>query len=133
MEVMVSMVILAIVSLGVAATIVYVRGNSARQPGVGNLDLIAVNFARQTLDQLKNAVSTRTAAGQNGAPLLSTGGGCTANDLPAGTPLAGFAGQRMYRVTDVDADIDGSTDYKLVTVRVSWTDPGQAAPNPCPP
>lgn len=122
-EIIVSMLVLAVVALGVASTISLVNSGQVRSAGGGSLDLQALGYARETLEQLRNNVSTNEAAAGAGAPLLAAGSPYNANvGLPASFTSAPVNGTRTYTVTDVDFDTDGVTDYKRVTVVVNWAD-----------
>jgi len=133
-EIIVSMIILAVAALVVSSTFMLVRGNQMRVANVagasgGSLDIQAVNYAREALEALKNAVSTDTT---HAAPLNGSAGGTlhdsttdptnTLTSLPAGSGLAAHGGARGYKVWDIDADNDGVNDYKKVTVTVTWND-----------
>lgn len=82
----------------------------------------AMDFARQTLEQLKNAVDANT--WPNSGNL--SGGEHTAETFLSlsGTELGDkFGGTREYTVTDKNPDADAEIDYKEVTVTVDWTEP----------
>lgn len=112
-EVVISMVILGLIAAGICATFVMVgKGGTS---DVGTFQLQAVNYARETLETLKNAVSTES--GHNN-PLTP---GTHDDPLPPGD-FKSRSGTRTYVVEDVDANSDGITDYKRVTVSVKWTD-----------
>ena len=96
----------------------------------------AMNFARQTIEQLKNEVRNDTWL----VGTLSAGTHTIASEAflsLSGTELGDkFPGQgRTYTVTDIDADntfnsdgIGGTNDdidYKKVTVTVDWTEPSE--------
>ena len=94
----------------------------------------AMNFARQTIEQLRNEVRDDTWL----VGTLSAGTHSTEAFLSlSGTELGDkFPGQgRSYTVTDIDADSgfdsDGNgvktddIDYKKVTVTVDWTEPAE--------
>lgn len=145
-EIVVSMLVLAVAALGVASTISLVNSKQMRSAGGGSLDLQAASFARQTLEELKNAVTTDTAGA--GARLLdvSYDSPCQADageicgtknppyteysetgTLPAGSDLVtkSSARSRVYRVWDISSGTKtAGTDvaYKKVTVVVDWTD-----------
>jgi len=138
-EVVVSMLILAVVALGATATITLVNSEGQRTAGGGSVDLQALSLARETLDQLKNAVSVNetlttdhgymlvdtdaTAAGGTKYIAVDDGSGARVNPSlalpPAGeSDIAKHNGNRSYTVWDIDADGDGITDYKKVVVVV---------------
>ncbi|MEI7751252.1 MAG: hypothetical protein WCJ71_04080 [Candidatus Omnitrophota bacterium] len=138
-EVVVSMIILAMVALGVTATITLVNSEGQRHTAGGSIDLQALSLARETLEQLRNAVSAREADGEPGFMLVDANGPAvgvtryefiatgTARsnpnlDLPAGD-IRTHGGSRFYTVEDIDASSDtevkdGITDYKKVVVVV---------------
>lgn len=144
-EIVISIVLLTLLALGIFATMALVSdmqgasGSSLRNQAAG--------FARETLEILKNAVSTEegslehgemlvdttdTCAGKNfGEPCSLTGtrytpygiDGSTANSelgLPLGD-LKAAGGEREYTVWRI-ADGNGGVAYKKVTVEVSWTE-----------
>ena len=114
-EVVVSMLILAVAALAVTATVSIVNGKEMRSAGGSSLDLQALNYARETLESLKNNVSTDTTG--IGAPLVVSG---TAYNTTAGMPAAFTAapvnGTRTYLVSSV-----AGTDLLKVIVTVQWT------------
>lgn len=111
-EVVVSMLLLSLIVAGVAA----VFSLAGKGPTtVGTLELEAANYARETLENLKNAVSTDPA---RSAPL--TVGTDIADPLPDADFKNTYGGARTYTVEDVDSDTDGIYDYKRVTVTVKW-------------
>jgi len=125
-EVVVSMLVLAVAALAVAATISLVNSRQMRSAGGGSLDLQALSFARQTLESLKNAVSTdgtRNAhfsltthdAGSDPDPTF------TRTTLPPGDFL-NHGGTRSYVVSDVPGTGSGLNALKQVTVTVTWND-----------
>lgn len=141
-EVVVSMVILAIASLAMASTIAMVNGKEMRSAGGGSLDLQALSFARETLESLKNNVSGIAATA---GPLRDNTASCAGKAAEAlcgagelhnaeGLPLTGFppgsdlltkvsgTSTRTYKVWDI-ADGNDNIAYKKVTVSVVWADP----------
>jgi prepilin-type N-terminal cleavage/methylation domain-containing protein len=107
LEVLVAMILLGLIVSGVFATF------SVVGKGPGKMDLPELRgliFARDTMERLKNNVSEDPAR----AGPLSPG----AHADPTGN--ADFI--RNYVVTDVDIDNNGTTDYKRVTVTVTWAD-----------
>ena len=115
------MVIMAFLSLAVAATIQYVTrqqpaGTGAASTGTSTTDLQAVNYARQTLDILRNSVSPLTGTGQHGEKLVAG----NTDPLPTGTGSFSttYGATRSYTVQDVG----GATGYKKVSVTVDWTE-----------
>jgi len=120
-ETIVSMLILAVAALAVASTMLLVNSSHRRAAGGSSLDLQAASYARDTLDQLKNSVSTNAATN---APLVA-GVHDTTADLPATFRTAAINGSRAYRVTDVVDPVSHSVAMKQVTVCVAW------APDDC--
>jgi len=140
-EILVSMLILVVAALAVTATIAMINSKEMRSAGGSSLDLQAQSYARQTLESLKDAVSTKTAAGETGAPLVDSsysspcstsvgtvcGSGTTHTTecaLPA-SDLLNHSGTRTYKVWDISSGTGTTgTDvaYKKVTVTVQWTD-----------
>lgn len=114
-EIVVSMLVLAVAALAVTATISLVNSRQMRSAGGGSLDLQALSFARQTLESLKNAVSTEDG---HRAPLNASGD--TTSTLPAAFRAAPVNGKRTYTVTDVIGN--GVEALKQVTVVVTWDD-----------
>ena len=140
-EIVVSMLILAVSALAVTATVSMVNSKQMRSAGGSSLDLQALSYARETLEGLKNAVSTNEAAGGAGVPLRDTSYGTScptsktagepcgagtsyAQALPATSDLAtkSSARDRVYKVWDISGG-SGTVAYKKVTVTVTWTDP----------
>lgn len=150
-EIIVSMVILVVAALAVTSTISLVNNAQMRSADVGGAkggspDLQAASYARETLEALKNHVSTDPA--KSAALNDVTGGaacaGKTADQLcgagtlhtspPDAPPLAGldgtstlasslYNGTRYYRVWDVasgDSTPGKEVAYKQVTVCVAW-------------
>jgi Tfp pilus assembly protein PilV len=111
-EIVVSMLVLSAAALAVTATVSMVTNPQMRSAGGSSLDLQALSYARQTLELLKNNVST-DATGR-GAPLV------TPINVNSGLP-AGFT--RTYTVSD--AGFSGS-GLKKATVCVAWS------PDSCP-
>ena len=130
-EIVVSMLILAVAALAVTSTMSLVSSGQMRSAGGGSLDLQAAGYARETLEALKNSVSSNAAT--NGALLdnsyqtagvpycnkafgVECGGGTLhnaegppLNGLPAGidllTKVSGTAptAQRVYKVWDISS------------------------------
>lgn len=150
-EIVVSMIILAVAALAVSATVSMINSKQMRSAGGSSLDLQAVSYARETLENLKNAVSTKTGTGEKGALLLDTsytapcaaavgvacGNGTSytpdwgtyVNGLPVGisltTQVSGTSTQ-TYKVWDISSGthtLGTDVAYKKVTVTVTWTDP----------
>jgi len=151
-EIIVSMIVLAVTALAVTATVAMVNSKQMRSAGGSSLDLQALSYARETLESLKNSVSTETGAAETGAPLVDSsyaapctaalGSPCGAGTLHAaeGLPLTGLPplsdlatkidvtnpSTRTYTVWDISSGTSTlGTDvaYKKVTVTVLWTDP----------
>lgn len=128
MEVIVSALILAVTVGGVLYIFATEKGVVART----GRRIEAMDFARQTLEELKNAV---TAGGTNAWP----GGALAQTDAAWGDPGvwnnwvglsadsnlgSKFTGEgRRYRVQNIDPDGDGEIDYKQVQVVVDWGEP----------
>lgn len=148
-EIVVSMVVLAVAALAVTATVSMVNSKQMRSAGGSSLDLQALSYARQTLDGLKSAVSTDTTG--HAKPLIdkSYGASCA---KPAGEPcgsgtsyvpvasipavtnefvdvslaipdsdLKTHGGVRSYKVWDISGG-SGTVAYKKVTDSVTWAD-----------
>lgn len=81
-----------------------------------NRQIIAMNFARQTAEKLKNDIQAST---WPNSVLLKLGAHTSA--LPTGKLPAGAT--RTYQVTNVDLNGDGKVDYKKVTIKVHWREP----------
>lgn len=130
-----SVVILTVAALGISSSLMLVSGKKMRSTS-GSLELQAANYARQTLEELKNAVSMVPATKQDlddtsygascstaaGSPCDPTGTGTLkVKALPSGDLLSS-GGVRQYRVWDI-SDGTGKVAYKKVTVSVTWNDP----------
>ena len=146
-EIVVSMLILAISALAVNATISMVSGKEQRSAGGSSLDLQALSYARETLESLKNVVSTDTArsnplldssyshpcqTNENvscGSGTLHSAEGLTLTGINSTSDLAtkvSGTSTRTYTVWDISSGTNtNGTDvaYKKVTVNVNWTDP----------
>ncbi len=121
-EVIVSALILALTAGGVLYMFSTEKGIAARS----GRQIRAMDFTRQTLEELRNAVGADTwpATGN-----LSAGAHTTEAFLSlAGTELGDtFGGSREYQVADIDPDSSGGApDYKSVTVTVNWTEPAES-------
>ncbi|MCX5715784.1 MAG: prepilin-type N-terminal cleavage/methylation domain-containing protein [Candidatus Omnitrophica bacterium] len=106
LEVMISMLILGLAAASIYATFAVVGKGPQKSSAT---DLQAMNYARETLEKLKNAVSTNSTR----STLLDAG----TNKSDA---VAGGVFTRTYDVVDIDANDDGIVDYKKVTVTVKW-------------
>lgn len=113
LEVVIAMLLLSLLALGMSAVFNLVGKGPGR---LGVLELQALNFARETLDVLKNNVSAVPA---RSAPLNAPAH--VVDPLPAGD-LLDHNGSRTYDVADIDMDGDGNVDGKRVTVSVQWDD-----------
>ena len=111
-EIVVSMLVLSAAALAVTATVSMVTNPQMRSAGGSSLDLQALSYARQTLESLKNNVSTDAT---RAAPLVTS-----ATPYAPASP-AGFT--RTYTVSD--AGFSGS-GLKKATVCVAWS------PDSCP-
>lgn len=81
----------------------------------------AMDFARQTLEQLKNEVRADTwLTGTLSAGTHNTEAFLSLSDYKLGY---NFSGNRWYEVTDRNPDADAEIDYKEVTVTVDWDEP----------
>lgn len=103
-EVVISMLLLGLIVTGMYATFSLI-GNGPNATSAAQLQ--AVNYARQTLEQLKNAVSVDS----DHASELNAG------LYPDTAPPTGFT--RSYQVDDETLN---GINYKRVTVTVSWPD-----------
>lgn len=136
-EIVVSMIVLAVAALAVAATINMINSKEMRSAGGSSLDLQAASYARETLEMLKNAVSSEEGGGETGEMLVDgdpdAAGGTVYDSIanpalafPTGSEFANLKGlpspARTYTVWDMDEDGDLITDYKKVTVTVTWPD-----------
>ena len=115
-EVIVSALILAVTVGGILSVFSTEKGVVDRT----GRRMQAMNFARQKLEELKNAVRADTwpnagdlAAGVDKPAPIANGGDFTSI----------FEGDRKYTVNDVF--VNGDTVYKSVTVTVSWTEPAE--------
>ncbi|NQU74135.1 MAG: hypothetical protein HQ547_05450 [Candidatus Omnitrophica bacterium] len=123
-EVVISMLLLGLIVAGMTATFSVV----GKAPGpLGSLELQGLNYTRDTIEGLKNAVSTETGAGQHGQPLVDSDpdpdvGTIYQHELPDGDFKDNYGATRGYEVNDIDADGNGTVDYKRVVVTVEWTD-----------
>ncbi len=85
----------------------------------------AMDFARQTLEGLKNDVNALT--WPNAGNLGTVGTDITVG-LPSSELRDKFGGTRHYRVTNINADGDAAyedDEYKQVTVTIDWTEPSE--------
>ena len=123
-EVVISMLILAICGLAVTATVALLNSAQMRSAGGSSLDLQALNYARETLESLKNAVSSDAT---RAAPLTIGVHNDATTALPAcvagvgACNLLNHGGMRTYTVANVPG-----TDLRSVTVCVAWS------PDACP-
>jgi prepilin-type N-terminal cleavage/methylation domain-containing protein len=144
-EVIVSLVLLSVLALGVSSVFSLISSPSRRST-TGSLDLQAANYARQTLEDLKNAVSADETSTGAGADLVddshsgcidadtsdpvAEGSPCTTEGktYPAGTNskdptdpvIVGTPFSRNYTVWDI-SDGTGGVACKKVTVNVTWS------------
>lgn len=118
MEVVISALILAVTVGGVLYIFSTEKGVVART----GRQVQAMDFGRQTLEELKNAVGADTWPDQG---FLGTVGAAITDPLDAGAFKEKFLGTRSYEVEDVDVDFDGTTDYKKVSVTVTWEEPAE--------
>jgi type II secretory pathway pseudopilin PulG len=118
-EIVVSMIILAVSALAVTSTVSMVNSKQMRSAGGSSLDLQALSYARETLESLKNAVNASDYAANTGA-LQSSDPDPTIHTapLPSGD-LLNHGGTRQYKVWNVPGT---GGQLKKVTVEVAWTD-----------
>ncbi|MBI4335502.1 MAG: hypothetical protein HY589_02495 [Candidatus Omnitrophica bacterium] len=112
-----AMVLLGLIVSGVLATFSIV---GKAPSGPLNLDApsqTGLNFARDTLDELKNAVSDDPV---RGAPLVDSDPALDKGTTYQNDPAPDSVFKRKYVVEDVDLDDDKIADYKRVTVTVTW-------------
>ncbi len=141
-EIVVSMLLLAVSALAVTATISLVNSKQMRSAGGSSLDLQALSFARETLESLKNKVSASTTTGaslndgsySHAAPCQSAAGAICGTSIPPYTQytqalpasdLLNKGGTRIYKVWDISSGtktLGTDVAYKKVTVTVQWTD-----------
>ena len=107
-EVLVATLLTATVAAGILA--LFVSGRELA--GVLDNRTQAINYVQETLESLKNAVSTDITRSSS----LNAG----IFDVSSGMLLPG--GSRVYTVTDIDLDGDLVTDAKKVTVAITWTE-----------
>jgi len=100
-EVMLSILILAIVMIGGAAFFLY--GSS--QIRMSKHSRLALELAGEKIEELR-------AVGFSGL----------ADETENGLPLGNFTAVRQTKVVGIDEDKDGIVDYKKVTVTVSWNE-----------
>ncbi|OIO38467.1 MAG: hypothetical protein AUJ75_02855 [Candidatus Omnitrophica bacterium CG1_02_49_10] len=98
-EVMVAMLILSLAVGGFFAAFV-MQARFSIQPEHKTLGM---NFVQQTLEGLRNAVSTYYSTGQHGAPLI-------AGDHVPGVTLKGLPADSTIKYTVVDRDLDADWD-----------------------
>ena len=118
MEVIVSALILAVTVGGILYIFSTEKGVVART----GRRVQAMDFSRQTLEELKNAVGADTWPDQG---FLGTVGAAITDPLDAGAFADKFGGSRSYEVVDIDVDFDGTTDYKQVSVTIIWEEPAE--------
>jgi len=104
LEVIISTFLLSLVVAGIFATFAIVGKKTGTSD---NNELQAINYARETLETLKNAVSEDPARSAD----LDVGDHSVTTPLPF---------ERKYTVEDADMNDDGMPDYKKVTVTVTW-------------
>lgn len=121
-EIIVSMLLLGIIAAGIYATFSFI-GKGAGTTGI--LDLKGANIARETLEILKNAVSTDVVKDGQGWPLVDNNpsqGQATEYDVKTIDIKLPKDWSGKYYVDDIDVDGDDNTDYKKVTVVIQWPD-----------
>lgn len=139
-EVVVSLVLLSVLALGVSSVFSLVSSPDRRSE-TGSRDLQAANYARQTLEELKNAVSSdEMGAGaalldgtnpgcKDGLDFVTEGSPCSEEGKtyskgtnpadPTSPVIAGTPFSRSYTVWDI-SDGKGGVACKKVTVNVTW-------------
>ena len=115
-EVIVSAVILA-VAVGLLLQVFSTESGVLDRTG---RRMQAMDFARQKLEELKNAVDAQTWPNTGD---LAAGVGIAAT-LPDSELKDKFSGTRTYTVTNMDID-GGGLDYKRVSVTVDWSEPSK--------
>ena len=98
-EVMLSILILAIVMIGGAAFFTY-----------GSSQLRMSKHSRLALELAGEQIENLRAVGFSGL----------ANETENGLPLGDFTATRQTKVVGIDENRDGIVDYKKVTVTVAW-------------
>lgn len=119
---LVEVIIASLILAGTVGALLFVFSTEKGVAARAGRRIQAMDFARQTLEELKNEVDANT--WPNSGALKSAVG--VAATLPTSELKDKFSGTRSYTVTDIDADgEDGYEDdeYKQVTVTVSWTEP----------
>ena len=147
-EIVASMLILAVAALAITSTISLVSSSQMRSAGGSSLDLQALSYARETLESLKNGVSTNATTNAELSDSSYTSPCSAAQFSPCGTgtvynsgvlPLTGLPATsdlvtkggptyRKYKVWNISSGTNtAGTDvsYKKVTVCVAW------APDTC--
>jgi Tfp pilus assembly protein PilV len=130
LEVIISLVILALVVISVSFAITVAIKNATRNRN----RIVALGYAVSTIEWLKNYVTADTTATKynySGAYALAQN--TTGVSMPFSadyesnyqTPLANLNATRNYTVTDIDLNADNVPDLKKVTVTVNWTEPAQ--------
>lgn len=114
-EVIVSAVILALTVGG----LLYIFTTEKGAVAISGRNIQALDFAQQTMEELKNAVRADT-WGEASEPLTLQG--WTTYQPLSGAFGTKFSGQRRYKVEQVTG-IDPDTGYREVTVEVDWTEP----------
>ncbi len=116
-EVFIAIAIVLMLSSAILTTIIASNRIVSRL----NHRVSAINYARHTLEELKN--EARDVDGTEGfeqAALNDTAGWVNLA-LPSGE-LSDLSGQRRYRIDDATWGTY-AVDYKVLSVEVSWTDP----------
>ncbi len=151
-EIVASIVVLSVIALGATATVTVVNSDQVRMAGGSTLELQALSFARQTIEELRNDVrgtteemwyannSTAWSLADNSYAIPCTSalgqpcgvgtwytpqGAGFVNGLPPGN-LATRGGRRRYLVQDMSTGVGTAgmdVAYKRIIVQVDqWAD-----------
>lgn len=103
--------------------VLFVAGR--RSVGLAGRKVQALDFARDAIEELKGRVGGDLWPPPDGPDtyLNDTGGAQIVYLLPPGDFRDTLGGNRTYTVEDWDVDGDNITDYKNVTVTVTWFEP----------
>lgn len=118
-EVIISALILALT----VGSLLYVFATEKGIVARSGRGIQAMDFAIQTLEELKNEVRADTWEESN-QPLTVTSAWGSWENL-SGDFYTKFSGRRHYRVDSVDG-IDPNTGYRSVTVEVDWQEPSES-------
>ena len=133
LEVVVSLIILALIVISVSFAITAAIKNATKNRN----RIVALGYAVSTIEWLKDYVTADTTATKYQHPNYSGTYALNQNTNGFNTPfsmdyessytapLSNLGGTRNYTVTDIDLNADNVTDLKKVTVTVNWTEPAQ--------